>query len=187
MQPIHVQKALGDSLTAITENGAISTDSCYSEHSKFITQKGGLHLKNVHKSSELIILDGGEVNVTGFHGHLQARTNGGNLNLQLTEITGDSFIEAQNPNTFVVNISELVEQHTCLSISATGITLEPNLQEFIVQRNNGNGPDTLESGNRDIMPDHLSIQTNGKLNLGKLSWMEAIQMKFIVNAKETTK
>lgn len=179
-----MQKALGDSLTAITEDGTISTDSCYSEHSKFITQKGGLHLKNVHKASELIVLDGGEVNVTGFHGHLQARTNGGKLNFQLTEIYGDSFIEAQNPNSFILNISEFVEQHTCLSIAATTITLDPNVSEFNVQHSNGT--DKLESGNRDLIPDQLSIQTNGKLNLGKLSWMEAIQLKFAATAKETT-
>lgn len=182
-----MKNALGDRLTAITESGDISTESCYSENSKFITQKGGLQLKNVHKSCELLSLDGGEVNVTGFHGHLQARTNGGTLNFQLTEVCGDSFIEAQKPDAFVVNISEFVEQHTCLSIVAAGITLETNLSEFNVQHGNGNGQDKLDTGNRDLLPDHLRIETDGKLKLGKLSWMEAMQLKFAAVANESTK
>lgn len=165
-------------MIAITENGIISTDSCYSENSKFITQKGGLHLKNVHKTSELFLLDGGTVDVTGFNGILRAQTNGGNLNFQLTEVYGESFIEAQNPNTFDVNISEFVEQHTCLSITASKITLDTNLNEFSINRSADDSNDKLENGNRDLIDDILTIQTNGELKLGKLSWMDCIKIKF---------
>lgn len=174
---------LGDNLTAITDRGSISTGSCYSEHSKFITNRGSLYLQNVHKMSEIVGLHCGDVNMTGFHGNLRAIVNGGKLNLQLTEVHGDSFIRASNPTAFNINISEFVEQHTCLSITAANITLNPNINDQNVRRSNTDGLDTLESGSSDITSDRLSIQTNSNLQLGKLSWMEATQLKLAEAAK----
>lgn len=172
---------MGDSLTAITENGIISTNSCYAENSKFITQKGGLHLKNVHKKSEMYLLDDGDLDVTGFHGVLNVTSsNGGTLNFQLTEVYGDSCIDAQNPNELSVNISEFVEQHTCLSFVAKKISLDPTLQHFekCYRNNNDTGDKTeLQVGDRDMCDDLLTIRTNGNLKLGKLSWMDSVKMK----------
>lgn len=176
-QNIHLNKILGDSLTAISENGTISTNSCYAGSSKFITQKGSLLLKNVHKKSELYLLDGGDVDVTGFHGILNATTNGGTLNFQLTEIFGESCIKAKNPSKFNVNISEFVEQYSCLSITADEITLDPALDYFEKRNQNDGGGEELQTGDRDLNDDLLSIETNGKLKLGKLSWMDAIKLK----------
>ncbi|XP_055320037.1 uncharacterized protein LOC129577288 [Sitodiplosis mosellana] len=174
---IHLNQVLGDSLTAISENGIISTNSCYAENSKFITQKGGLHLKNVHKKSELYLLDGGDLDVTGFHGILNATTNGGTLNLQLTEIYGESSIEAQSPTVFNVNISEFVEQHTCLNVNATQIDIDTTLTQFEkCQKDDGSG-DELQTGNRDTNDDQLIIRTNGHLKLSKLSWMDSMKLK----------
>lgn len=168
---------LGDSLTAISENGIISTNSCYAENSKFITQKGGLHLKNVHKKTELYLLDGGDLDVTGFHGILNATTNGGTLNFQLTEIYGDSSIEAQSPTKFNVNISEFVEEHTCLTVNATQIDIDPTLEHFKECQKDDDSGAKLQTGNRDLNDDQLTIRTNGLLKLGKLSWMDTMKLK----------
>lgn len=179
-QNIHFNRILGDSLTAITENGIISTNSCYAENSKFITQKGGLHLKNVHKKSEMYLLDDGDLDVTGFHGILNVNShNGGALNFQLTEVYGDSIIEAQNPTKMNVNISEFVEQHTCLSIVANRIVLDPTLQhlEKCYRSGDDSGEAELQVGDREMCDDSLTIRTNGSLKLGKLSWMDTVKMK----------
>lgn len=175
---------LGDSLTAITENGIISTNSCYAENSKFITHSGGLHLKNVHKKSELFMLEGGDLDVTGFHGVLNTKTTGGTLNFQLTEIYGDSVIEALDPKTFNVNISEFVEQHTCLTVNANQITVNTSLQFEINQKDDGSG-EQLQNGNRDLNDDLLTIQTNGNIKLGKMSWMDSIKLKLSAQKQDT--
>lgn len=175
---------LGDSLTAITENGIISTNSCYAENSKFITHSGGLHLKNVHKKSEIYMLEGGDLDVTGFHGVLNATTTGGNLNFQLTEIYGESIIEAVDPVKFIVNISEFVEQHTCLNINAKQITIEKSLQFEKNQKDDASG-EQLQNGNRDLNDDSLTIQTNGNINLGKMSWMDSIKLKLSAQKQDT--
>lgn len=177
-QNIHFNQILGDSLTAITENGIISTNSCYAENSKFITQKGGLHLKNVHKKSEMYLLDAGDLDVTGFHGVLNVTSsNGGTLHFQLTEVYGDSCIEAQNPSKLDVNISEFVEQHTCLSIKANEIIFDPTLKHFEKCYRKNDGESELQVGDRDMCDDLLKIRTNGNLKLGKMSWMDTVKMK----------
>lgn len=185
LQNIHLNQVLGDSVTAISENGIISTNSCYAEHSKFITQKGGLHLKNVHKKSELYLLDGGDLDVTGFHGILNATTNGGTLNFQLTEIYGESWIEAQSPIAFNVNISEFVEQHTCLNVNAIEIDIDSTLEHFEkCQKDDGSGVQ-LQTGNCDLNDDQLAIRTNGHLKLGKLSWMDTMKLKLAAKTFDT--
>lgn len=178
-----MNQVLGDSLTAISENGTITTNSCYAENSKFITQKGGLNLKNVHKKSELYVLNGGYLDVTGFHGILNATTNGGTLNFQLTEIHGESSIEAQNPTRFDLNISEFVEQHTCLAINANQISLDSTLNHFEIKKN-GEG-DELQNGNRDMCDDLLTIRTNGDIKLGKLSWMDTMKLKLSAQTQDS--
>lgn len=179
-----MENVIGDSLKAITDQGSISTGACYSELSKFFTLKGSLNLQNVHKVSEVVALNCDYVNMTGFYGTLQARLNGGKLNFQLSELNGDSFIYATNAESFVANISEMVEQQTCLSITADNITLDSSLNEFNAQRSNDNGLHTLKSGDPDKTPHRLSIQTNSKLQLGKLSWMEAMCKKFAAATEE---
>lgn len=178
---------LGDSLTAITENGDISTNSCYAEASKFITQKGGLHLKNVHKKSDLYVLEGGDVDVTGFHGVLNATTNGGTLNFQLTEIYGESFIKAKNPTELNVNISEFVEEHTCVSICANEITLDSTLKHLEKKASNNGDAEQLKIGDQDLIDDSLSIETNGKLKFGRLSWMDTVKLKLAAQKQEVQK
>lgn len=186
-QDIYLHKILGDRLTAISENGVISTDSCYSENSKFITQKGELQLKNVHKQSELFVLDGGRLNVTGFHGILRAKTKGGILDFQLTEVYGNSYIEANDPIALNVNISEFVEQHTCLSINANEITIDSSLQHFKDSQTLSDKGKKLEIGNSDLIEDNLTIRTNGHLNLGKMSWMDTIKLKISAPTEITKK
>lgn len=118
--------------------------------------------------------------MTGFHGTLNVTSsNGGTLNFQLTEVYGDSCIEAQNPTELNVNISEFVEQHTCLSIAASEIALDATLQHFEKCCRNEDGHMKLESqvGNLEMCEDLLTIRTNGHLKLGKLSWMDAVKMK----------
>lgn len=162
----------------ISENGLIHTDSCYSENSKFITQRGHLQLNNVHKKSELYVLNGGELNVSGFHGILNAKTKGGKLHFQLTEVYGDSCIDAIDPISLNVNISEFVEQHTCLSIDAKEIDIDAHLEHFKGNETTTESGKRIQIGNRDLIADNLSIRTNKNVSLGKMSWMDSVKLKF---------
>ena len=169
----------GDFLNAISEGGCISTDSCYVENSKFITVNGGLLLKNVHKSTEMYLLQGGNLNVTGLHGKVQATTNGGHITFQLTEVYGDSVIEARDPQSLKINISEFVQEHTCLDVIVDEITLDNTLALWSSKIT---GKGQLQSGDTDLKEDKLTIKSNGALILGKLSWMDTIKFKYSAKA-----
>lgn len=174
MQEIVLNKAQGNELEAICETGKITTNSCYVENSKFIAIQGHLDLKNVHKSSEIYLPDGGSLSVTGFHGTLKARTRGGNVYYQLTELHGDSSIQADSPDKLSVNISEMVEEHVHINASAPRLILDTSL-EHLNDKININGD--FECGNSDLSDDKLKIVSNGLLSIGKLSWMDTVKFK----------
>lgn len=184
-QNIHIKKAQGDFLTATCESGTISTDSCYAEQSSFTTKNGSLRLSNVHKSAEISSLENGDIDVTGVHGTLKAKSKGGNIKYQLTEIYGDSEIDADEPNNFQVNISEFVEEHTCISVAAKEITFDNSLAhlETGVKKDRET---VFRHGDPDLLEDSLTIKSTGSLTLGKLSWMDTIKAKMGVKAETIT-
>lgn len=169
----------GDLLYAICDSGSITTDSCYSEASKFVSLNGKLNLRNVHKFCEMYLLEaGGELNVSGFHGRLQAKMNGGRLRFQLTEVYGDSCIIAMGkPEDLVINISEFVMEHTAMEMTAKNITLDDSLSEMegCVLENKifHSVNDKLE-----INEDKLTVTTDGELKLAKMSWTDTIKLRF---------
>lgn len=171
-----MKKIQGDFFNAHCHSGTISTESCYANSSTFTVKNGQLRLSNVHKTAEIQTLDGGDIDVTGFHGILHAKSNGGNIKYQLTEIYGESKIEANNPETFQVNISEFVEEHSCLSVTAKEITLDETLGHL----ENNITKDTqnhLQHGNSDLIEDSLTIESDGSLLFGKLSWIDMVKLK----------
>lgn len=63
-QNIILDKLQGDIFHCKTENGNISTNSCYVDSSNFATETGTLNLKNVHKKSEVYVLKEGDINMS---------------------------------------------------------------------------------------------------------------------------
>ena len=166
----------GDLLYAICDSGYIRTNSCYTEASKFVSLNGKLILKNVHKFAEVYLLDGGELDLTGFHGTLQAKTNGGRLKYQLTEIHGESIIEAnKNPESLEIFISDFVEENTGIHIEAGEIVFDPRVQHL---ENCLNGKVLqIEHLNAEMASDKLTVSTLGTLKLGKMSWADTLNLK----------
>lgn len=172
LQEISINKIQGNDLEATCETGKITTNSCYVEDSRFIAIQGHLDLKNVHKNSEIYLPDGGSLNVTGFHGTLKAKTRGGNIYYQLTELYDDSSIQADSPDQLAVNISEMVEENVIINASAPELTLDTSL-EHLKDYININGD--LNYGNSDLLTDKLQIVSNGLLCIGRLSWMDTFK------------
>lgn len=174
-QNININKVQGDVLEAICETGTITTQSCYVEQSKFIAIQGHLHLKNVHKYSQMFLPDGGSMNVTGFHGRLSSRSYGGDISFQFTELYGESLIQADVPESFTVNISEFVEENTCIHATAkVDLTLDDTLAH-LSEKINMSGD--FQIGNSDLCDDQLRIVTSGSLRIGKLSWLDTLQFR----------
>lgn len=168
---------------AICDSGSITTNSCYAEASKFVSLNGRLLLKNVHKFAEMYLLEaGGELDVSGFHGTLQAKTNGGRLRFQLTEVYGDSCIVAMNgPEELILNMSEFVLENTELEMVAEQVLLDDSveyLREAILEK----GIFRLEHPNLEGRDDKLSVSSDGMVKLGKMSWADTIRLK--MNLKE---
>lgn len=170
-----MEKVQGVTLNATTENGSISTEACYAENSNFTTTAGVLRLKNIHMNSEIRLLDGGELHLTGFHGTLNVESNASSVNLQLAEISGVSWANAKASKSFTVNISDLVEETAFIAVDVGEVILDETLNhltEKIVNKGK------LVTGNpADAENASLSIHSDGPLALGKLSWIDSFSIK----------
>lgn len=142
--------------------------------------QGHLDLKNVHKQSEIYLPDGGSVNVTGVHGTVKARTYGGHINFQLTELYDDSLIEAEAPESLNVNISEIVESYAYVRASAPQLTVDSTLAH-LKDKQDCNG--VFEMGDADISDGRLRINSNGVLRIGKLTWFDTLKLGQIFDKK----
>lgn len=126
-------------------------------------------------SSEISLLNGGELHLTGFHGTLNVKSNASTLNLQLAEVSGDNFIEANAPKSLNVNISDLVEGNAFISIDAGEVILDETLiylaEKIVNKRKLVTGePASATSAS-------LTIKSDGPLALGKLSWIDSFSVQ----------
>ncbi|XP_034479351.1 protein FAM185A [Drosophila innubila] len=179
---IVLDKLQGDSLKCSTKAGSIKTDCCYVENSKFETTTGQMELKNVHKTSEVHVHDAGDLKMTGVHGNLSVNSKGGNLSLQLSELTGKSQIVAQNlANEAVINISEAIETNINIEVKASQVNLDNELEHVSHALSNDKSIFQLKNNNEH----QLLISSTGKsgVRLGKQSWMDIMRQTININDK----
>lgn len=130
---------------------------------------------------------GGRMDVSGFHGTLLAKAKGGcQLRFQLTEVYGDSCIEVLDlmpgDDTLQLNVSEFVEEHTKVEITAAEIELAENmehLQEYIEEP----GVLRMEKANLESSDDKLKVITGGSVRLAKMSWADTVRLKMNLSDK----
>lgn len=170
---ISLDKLQGDQLNCKTDAGNISTNSCYVEESKFVTNTGSLQLKNVHKRTEVDVQKSGELNMTGVHGNLTVRTNGGKLNLQLSELAGENVVKANGIEQAIINISECIEEQSNIEVRSRAVVLDgslSHLKDCVINN------DTLFRNSKSTNAlSNLIVNSSGEVKLGKLSWMESLR------------
>ncbi|KAL7737763.1 hypothetical protein ACLKA6_006153 [Drosophila palustris] len=179
---IVLDKLQGDSLRCTTKTGNIKTDCCYVENSKFETTTGQMELKNVHKTSEVHVHEAGDLKMTGVHGNLSVNSKGGNMSLQLSELTGKSRIAAHNlAQEAVINISEAIETSINIEVQASQVNLDNGLDHVSHALSNDKSMFQLNNDNEH----HLVICSTGKngVRLGKQSWMDIMRQTMNFNDK----
>ena len=62
------QRFIGPSLDISTDTGDIRVASSYADQSKFVTNKGRIHLRNIHNESYIASYESGDVKVKGIDG-----------------------------------------------------------------------------------------------------------------------
>lgn len=164
-------------MNVITENGSISTEACYAVNSKFTTTAGKLQLKNIHMTTDIRLLDGGELHLTGFHGTMNVKSNAGALKLQLDEISGNSSIEAIASKSLNVNISDLVEESASITANVGEVILNETLSHLAEKIVNCGNHEKLVIGDpANATSPSLTISSDGSLALGKLSWIDSFRI-----------
>ncbi|XP_017469775.1 PREDICTED: uncharacterized protein LOC108361631 [Rhagoletis zephyria] len=179
---ISFDKLQGDQLNCKTDAGSISTSSCYVEESKFETNSGSLQLRNVHKKTEVDVHKGGELIMTGVHGNLTVRANGGKLTLQLSELTGENVVKAKEIEHAVINISDRIEEHSNIEVTSRAVILDDTLSHL--QDGIGNNNTLFRNSKTADAQSILIVSSSGAVKLGKLSWMESLREQLNTSANK---
>ncbi|XP_055387516.1 protein FAM185A [Condylostylus longicornis] len=168
---IFLDKLQGDLLYCKAFNGNIEVNSSYVEKSNFSCEKGNLFLKNIHKTSEIFVLNYGNIEMSGIHGNVYINSKGGDLNLQFSEITGDNIIVANKAKNVTINISDIVETNSYIELHSNKIELDPSanhLSKYLTKEN------YFEYGDKNKQ-NKLMICSGGLLKFGKMSWADTVK------------
>ncbi|XP_075169097.1 uncharacterized protein LOC142241243 [Haematobia irritans] len=178
---IFLDKLQGDEILCRTDCGNITTSCCYVESSTFQTNSGHLELKNIHKTTKVHVHREGNLKMTGFHGNLQVNFNGHTMELQLSELFGDSYIKTSDSKSSIVNISEEIENTT----SIKAILVDNNddsiitLDETVKHLNDGlcEKKQTFKWPMDTEHPHKLEISAKNAITIGKSSWSDMLRLR----------
>ncbi|XP_059620196.1 uncharacterized protein LOC132264127 [Phlebotomus argentipes] len=169
---VSLEKVLGEELQVDTVSGSISTESCYSTSSKFTSRTGNLTLNCVHRNAEVNIVEQGNLTMFGFNGTLLAKVHCGNIRLQLAELWGENVVITNESKEVCVNVSDAVVDSTYVHAAAVDVHVDESLQHLRGQKETG----ATTLGQKSL-PNKLFVQTKGRLEIKRLSWVDAIKLK----------
>lgn len=174
-----MDKIQGDVLHASTDCGKLSTNSCYVNSSIFQTNCGNLILHNVHKNSEINILRKGRLEITGFHGTLNAKVNDGQVKVQFSEILDkNSILVSNGTEPIEIYISDLIEENSFVDIKCKEIEVD----ESVKSKSGENIFKSKFQLGENSMKNTLSIKSeNRNVKLGKMSWADSLRLKMSLN------
>lgn len=163
---------------ASTENGELLTNSCYVNSSIFETNCGNLLLHNVHKNAEINILQKGRLEMTGFHGTLNAKVNSGQVKVQFSEILEKNVITFNGTEPIEIFISDLIEDNSFVDIKAKEIEVDESIK---TKSGKNIFKDSFLLG-ESSKKNTLSIESKkGFVKLGKMSWADSLKLKMSLN------
>ncbi|XP_055686588.1 uncharacterized protein LOC129791939 [Lutzomyia longipalpis] len=169
---VSLEKVQGEELQVDCKAGSISTESCYSTNSKFSTQTGNLVLNNVHRCAEVNVLEEGNLTMCGFNGTLLAKVCKGRIQLQLAELWGENVVISNAAEDVSVNVADAVVDTTYFHAAAENVHVDDSLKHLLGTKENG----AVTIGKKTL-PQKLFIQTEGRLEIKKLSWVDAVKLK----------
>ena len=171
------KRFIGPSAELETEDGDIRISSSYSDINKFTTDRGSLNLKNIHNESHITVTENGNVTMQGLDGHTNIFVKKGNLDIQISRLTGDSRIHVVDGNLHL----KLSDSHPMnVTIDAKEIMVD---DKFGKQgKINPNDKDGLlcftTSEQPQLSSESLAIRAeNGKVSVEIQDWATSIGFK----------
>ncbi|XP_077289020.1 protein FAM185A [Arctopsyche grandis] len=114
-------------LKIVTNVGDISTDSCYSDESHFMTMIGSLRLGSVHRNCSVEVLERGDLTLTGFDGTIKAILKRGNVHLQASRLHDKNSIFIHEAGTVDVYISDIIKDMHLIELIARKLNIEEEI------------------------------------------------------------
>ncbi|XP_055608850.1 protein FAM185A-like [Uranotaenia lowii] len=167
---ILLDKLQGGDLEAESNSGSISVNSSYCNNSKFTTN-GDLILKNIHKQCQVNAKGSGKFVMNGFYGSLQADVESQRVELQISEITGDSSVNAPLATEVSLAVSDTVLQNVKVSITSSEMKVDPSFDEK--QNAISKEGATSHSFGPNESVNRFQLYTGGSVQVKKMSWTDS--------------
>jgi len=170
------KRFLGPTLDVTTDTGDISVASCYSEQSKFSTNRGNLALRNIHNESYVAVYEEGRVLMQGLDGSTNVFIKKGSLDIHMSQVTHESVIHVEEGD-ITLKMSDRYPLKVC--ITANEILVDSTFSKY--------GEVKLKEDNYahylgTIQPDQFSptcqiMAENGKVSLESQDWAASLGFK----------
>lgn len=176
------KRFVGPSLDIHTESGDIRVASCYSDTSKFCTNKGSMNLRNIHNVTYIGVYDQGDVKVTGLDGDANIFVKKGDVDCHISQIRSESRIHVEEGNIHV----RMSDTHPVkIHIEASEIIPDAkfNLKGELSNKVGGSfGGGNSRLFDCAIQPDKFSptilvIAENGQVILESQDWAASMGLK----------
>lgn len=135
-------------------------------------------LHNVHKNAEINIFNKGRLEMTGFHGTLNAKVTSGQVKVQFSEIFEKNTIISNGTEPIEIYISDLIEENSFVDIKSKEIEVDESIKtEF----GKNIFKDNFHLG-ENSRKNTLSIESEkGFVKFGKMSWADGLKLKMSLN------
>lgn len=136
-------------------------------------------LHNVHKNAEIVIFQKGLLEMTGFHGTLNAKVNSGQVKVQFSEILEkNSIVFNGTEQPMEIFISDLIEENSFIDIKSKEIEVDESIK---TKSGKNIFKDCFLLG-ESSRKNTLSIENEkGFVKLGKMSWADSLKLKMSLN------
>ena len=159
-----------------TDDGDIKISSSYSDVNKFSTNCGSLNLKNIHNESHINVADTGDVKMQGVDGSTDIFINKGDLDIQISRITGTSKILVVEGNV-TLKLSDSNPMNVI--IDAKEITIDDKFgKQGVSDTNKENGLARFITSEEPYKSsESLTVCANGKVSVEIQDWATSIGFK----------
>lgn len=165
-----------NNLKVVTDEGDISTESCYSDVSHFITMLGSLRLGSVHRNCNVEVLERGDLTMTGFDGTLKAILKRGNIHLQAVKLYEKNSVFVHDVGTVDVSISDIFNDMHLVELIARKLNIEEQILKKGKMLSDSQHQKFRYEDDQSHSHNDLYVECrNGNIDVKLSSWKEMIE------------
>jgi len=178
------KRFVGPNVEVETETGDIRIASSYCDQAKFCTNRGNMHLRNIHNESYIAIYEQGDLKIQGIDGSTNIFVKQGDVDAQVSRVSHESRIHVEDGDVHL----KLNENYPLkIDILANEVVPDAKFQGLGQVEKSGNGEEQMAHYFAAIEPNKFSptlvvVAENGTVVLDSQDWAASLGLKLASKA-----